>query len=367
MGRTGTGVGNLDQMKPWTVISVAALHLVFTAGLAGCSSPAETTPPTVAAVRTAPAETKALLETVTAYGQAEFNPSAVRTLTATFEAQVDQVHVNLGQAVGAGQPIVTLIASPATRLDLDRFAREAVVAGAEAARLQRLRADGLASDAEVATAVAAAATAREASSNLRRLTGGGRVTLTAPAAGVIDNLPASPGTLVAAGGLVASVASTRLLNARLGVEVEDAQRIQPGAAIRLTGLHEDGAAVEARAASVDRRVDPATRLAAVIVALPSGSPVLPGEALKGEIVVGEQAAAVVVPRAALYEGDQPYVFVVARNLASRRPVSVGLEQADLVQLASGVRVGERVVIEGGPSLSDGMSVREAPAAPAAKP
>ena len=355
-------------MKPWTVISVAALHLVFTAGLAGCSSPAETTPPTVAAVRTAPAETKALLETVTAYGQAEFNPSAVRTLTATFEAQVDQVHVNLGQAVGAGQPIVTLIASPATRLDLDRFAREAVVAGAEAARLQRLRADGLASDAEVATAVAAAATAREASSNLRRLTGGGRVTLTAPAAGVIDNLPASPGTLVAAGGLVASVASTRLLNARLGVEVEDAQRIQPGAAIRLTGLHEDGAAVEARAASVDRRVDPATRLAAVIVALPSGSPVLPGEALKGEIVVGEQAAAVVVPRAAvLYEGDQPYVFVVARNLASRRPVSVGLEQADLVQLASGVRVGERVVIEGGPSLSDGMSVREAPAAPAAKP
>lgn len=354
-------------MKSWTIIGAAALMATLM-GAAGCSSPTETAPAPTAAVRTALAETKALQETVTAYGQAEFNPSAVRTLTATFEAQVDQVHVNLGQAVSAGQPIVTLIASPTTRLDLDRFAREAAVASAEAARLQRLRADGLASDAEVATAVAAAATAREASQNLRRLTGGGRVTLTAPTAGVIDTLPASPGTLVAAGGLVASVASTRLLNARLGVEVEDAQRIQPGAAIRLNGLHEAGAAVEARAASVDRRVDPATRLAAVIVALPSGSPVLPGEALKGEIVVGEQMAAVVVPRAAvLYEGDQPYVFVVARNLATRRPVVVGLEQADVTQLSSGVRVGERVVIEGGPSLSDGMMVRETPTAPAAKP
>lgn len=355
-------------MKNWTLVGVAALHLSLMAGLTGCSPRVETTPPPVAAVRTVPAETRTLQETITAYGQAEFNPSAARTLTATFEAQVGQVHVTLGEAVRVGQPIVTLIASPATRLDLDRFAREAAVAGAEAARLRRLRADGLASDAEVATAVAAAATASEASANLRRLTGGGRVTLSAPVAGVIDNLPASPGTLVAPGGLVASVASTRLLNARLGVEVEDAQRIQPGAAIRLTGLHEDGAAVEARAASVDRRVDPATRLAAVIVALPSGSPVLPGEALKGEIVVGEQTAAVVVPRAAvLYEGDQPYVFVVARNVASRRPVVVGLEQAEAVQVSAGVRPGERVVIEGGPSLSDGMATRETPTRPAAKP
>ena len=350
-------------MKSWTIFGAPALCLAIMAELGACSVPTAETPSPVAAVRTAPAETKTLQETITAYGQAEFNPSAARTLTATFEAQVAQVHVNLGEAVRAGQPIVTLIASPATRLDLDRFAREAVVAGAEAARLQRLRADGLASDAEVATATAAAATAREASSNLRRQTGGGSVTLTAPVAGVIDNLPASPGTLVAAGGLVASVASTRLLNARLGVEVEDAQRIQPGAAIHLTGLHEDGAAVEARAASVDRRVDPATRLAAVIVALPSGSPVL-----KGEIVVGEQTAAVVVPRAAvLYDGDQPYVFIVARNIASRRPVIVGLEQADAVQVSEGVRPGDRVVIEGGPSLSDGMTTRETPTRPAAKP
>ena len=346
-------------------VGVAALTLA----LAGCSKPADTVATPVAAVRTAAVVTRMLDETVTAYGQVEFDPAAIRTLTATFEAQVAQIHVTVGEAVQAGQPIVTLTASPTTRLDLDRLAREASVTSAEHARLQRLRADGLAADAEVAAAAAAAATSREASANLRRLTGGGRITLRAPVSGVIDSLPASPGALIGAGGVVAGLGSTRLLNARLGVEVEDAQRIRSGAAIRLTGLHDDGAAVQARVASVDRRVEPATRLAAVIVSLPPGSPVLPGESLKGEIVVRTLPDAIVAPRAAvLYDGDQPYVFVVNRNIAARRPVTIGLEEADVVQLTRGVRAGDRVVIEGGPALSDGMKTREGPApstAPAA--
>ncbi len=353
------------------MMRIVAGAAALTLALAGCSKPAEKAAPPVATVRTAAVATRMLDETVTAYGQVEFNPAAVRTLTATFEAQVAQIHVTVGEAVRAGQPIVTLMASPSTRLDLDRLAREASVTTAEHARLQRLRADGLAADAEVTVAAATAATAREASANLRRLTGGGRITLRAPVSGVIDSLPTSPGALVSAGGAVAGLGSTSLLNARLGVEVEDAQRVRPGAAIRLTGLHDNGAAVEARVASVDRRVEPATRLAAVIVSLPPGGSFLPGEALKGQIVLGTLPNAIVAPRAAvLYDGDQPYVFVITRNVASRRPVTVGLEQADVVQLTSGVRPGERVVVEGGPALSDGMTTREGPppaTAPAVRP
>lgn len=306
----------------------------------------------------------ALEETITAYGQVEFNPSGIRTLSATFEAEVGQVHVSVGEAVVAGQSIVTLAASPTTRLELDRLAREARVATAEHERFQRLRADGLASDAEVAAAGGAAATAAEASANLQRLTDGGTVVLKAPAPGVIDNLPASPGALVGAGGAVARIGSTRLLNARLGIEVEDAVRIPASASIRLTGLHQGGAIVEARVTSIDRRVEPGTRLAAVIVSLPPSGPLLPGEALKGDIVVKRLPDAIVAPRTAiLYDGDQAYVFVVPDNVASRRLVTVGLEQSGLVQLTSGVHVGERVVTEGGPALSDGIAVREAAVSP----
>jgi len=349
-------------MKPWITVAISVAL-----GVAACSQPVSPPADPVATVRTAPVSTRSLDETVTAYGQVEFDPAAVRTLTATFEAQVGQIHVAVGEAVSAGQPIVSLIASPTTALDLDRLTRDAAVAAAEQARLQRLRTDGLASDAEVATATAAAATARQASANLRRLTGGGRITLTAPAAGVVDSLPASPGALVAAGGPVAGLGSTRQMNARLGLEVEDAQRLEPGAPIRLTGLHESGSLVETRVASIDRRVDPTTRLAAALVALPPGSPVLPGEALKGEIVLATRADALVVPRAAvLYEGDQPLVFVIDRaGVARRRPVTIGLDQGDVIQIIAGVTVNDRVVVEGGAALSDRMKTREAAAAPGA--
>lgn len=350
------------MMRIVTCVAAAAV-------VAGCSQPvAEPVAPPVATVRTVEVQERMLEETITAYGQVEFNPAGVRALSATFEAEVGQVHASVGEAVVTGQPIATLTASPTTRLELDRLAREARVATAEHERLQRLRVDGLASDSEVASAGAAAATAVESSENLQRLTEGGTVTLKAPAAGVIDSLSVSPGALVGVGGSVARIGSTRLLNARLGIEVEDAQRIPPHAAIRLTGLHEAGAVVESRVASIDRRVEPGTRLAAVIVSLPPGSPLLPGEALRSDIVVRALPRATVVSRAAvLYDGDQAYVFVVRGGVASRRSVTVGLEQAGLVQVTSGVQAGERVVTEGGPALSDGMAVREAATPAAAAP
>lgn len=328
----------------------------------GCSAPPEKAADPVAQVRTAPVVSADMDETITAYGQVEFDAAGLRALTAPFEAQVVQIHVRIGQSVTAGQPLVTLGASPQTRLDLDRLAREAQVAEADAARVRRLRTDGLASDAEVQAADAAAQTARQASANLRRLTQGGRLTLTAPVAGVVDALPSAPGSLTPAGTVVASLGAAGRLNARLGVEVEDAQRLRAGLTLTLTGLHDQGGSVPSRIASIDRRVDPATRLAALLAPVPPGAPLLPGEAVKAEVVAGTRLGVLTAPRpAVLYDGENPFVFVVAGGKAVRRPVRIGLESPDTVELVSGARVGDRVVIEGGPSLADGMAVREAAA------
>ncbi|QFU32387.1 MULTISPECIES: efflux RND transporter periplasmic adaptor subunit [unclassified Brevundimonas] len=345
------------------------LLLALAAIPAGCSKPAEKAADPVAQVRTAPVVRADLDETVTAYGQVEFDPAGLRALTAPFEAQVAQVHVRVGQSVSAGQPIVTLTASPQTRLDLGRLAREAQVAASEAERLGRLRSDGLAGDAEVQTATATAQTARQASANLQSLTRGGQVTLSAPVAGIVDAVPSSPGSLVPAGSVVANLGAAGRLNARIGIEVEDAQRLRSGSVVMLMGLHDQGGTAPSRVASIDRRVDPATRLAALLVPLPAAGVLLPGEAVRADVVVGTRIGVLTVPRAAvLYDGETPYVFVVSAGKAVRRPVQVGLELTDRVELTSGVQANEQVVIEGGPSLSDGMAVREAAAAtPAARP
>lgn len=346
---------------------IIAAIAILTA-LSACSKPADKTVEPTAQVRTAVVSLQDIDELITAYGRVEFDPSAIQILTAPFEAQVAQVHVRVGQAVRSGQPVITLVASSNTRLDLSRLAREAVVADAEAARLGRLRADGLASDAEVTTAASAAATARQASANLQRLTRGGRLTLVAPVAGVIDALPLSPGTLAPSGTNVANLGSTALMNARLGVEVEDAQRLRTGTPLTLQGLHDEGVSVPARVTSIDRRVDPATRLAAVLVAIPRGSPLLPGETLKARIVANAFRGVTTAPRAAiLYDGDVPFVFVVRNGKASRRAVTLGIEQGDTVQIRTGVQAGDQLVVEGGPALSDGMAVHTGQPTQAARP
>ena len=70
------------------------------------------------------------------------------------------------------------------------------------------------------------------------------------------------------------------------------------------------------------------------------------------------APAFVVPKAAVRSADgHPVVFVLSEDKVERRAVRVGLENGDQVEVTSGVRAGERVVVDGPPTLKDGDKVR----------
>ena len=51
------------------------------------------------------------------------------------------------------------------------------------------------------------------------------------------------------------------------------------------------------------------------------------------------------------------MLVILNGRAERRAVSVGIENGDKVELVSGVSAGERVVVDGPPTLKDGDKVR----------
>lgn len=330
---------------------------------AGCSgSPQEAAPEPTALVRTAVATSTALEDAVTAYGRVEFDPADGQTLTAPVEARVTALSVVVGQAVSPGTVIATLQASPAARVELDRAARDAATAEAEYRRLERLKADGLAADNEVIAARAAAATASETSRSLRAQAGDGLIVLRAGRAGVLDALPVNVGDVVPIGGPVARVGGLGSLRARLGLEPGQAARIAPGMTVRLSGLTPGGRTFVGRVLSVDRRVDPATRLAGVLVALPGQAGFLPGESVKGDVVLGSRADGVTLPRdALLYDGDQPFVFIAIGGKAQRRPVGLGIDDGARVEILTGLKAGDRVVIEGGAALEPDMALRESPA------
>jgi transcription antitermination factor NusG len=69
-------------------------------------------------------------------------------------------------------------------------------------------------------------------------------------------------------------------------------------------------------------------------------------------------ARVLVPKTAVRKADgKAIVFVVKEDRVERRAVSVGLEQGDQIEVVSGVTAGERVVVDGPPTLKDGDKVK----------
>lgn len=336
--------------------------LLTTATLvAACGSGTPKAPATapVALVELELATTRSVAETLTAYGTIEFSAADMITLSVQVESQVAELLVTSGEEVTSGQALLRLVPSPTTQLDVDKARRDAVAAAAERDRLRRLRADGLSTESELHAAASAAETAAEMRNSLNaRIGDDGARTLRAPRTGIVDTLTVQPGDILVPGSVAVRIAAPDALQVRLGVEPSDASRIAVGQLVQLAALTPGAAAVATQIAGVDRRVDPITRLIAALVRLPRGSGLLPGAAVRAEVVVAHHDNAIGVPREALlYDGEQAYLFVVQDNVAQRRTVKTGVHDGDIVEVVDGLRAGESVVIAGGAVLKDGMATR----------
>ena len=332
------------------------LPLVLITLLSGCSgTAADQNPVPEALVGVAPAVQGSVNEQLTLYGTAEIGAEGRFDLVAPIEARVASIAAPVGTPVARGQLVVLLTASPTSRLDLARAVNDATLAEQALERARRLRTDGLASDADVETAVAAARSSRAASTNIQMQTRGLR--LTAPTSGTVNALPLSVGSLVAPGGVVATVARGGSLRARFGLNPADSRRIVPGMPLRITTAS-GASSFTTPILSVDTLVDPATRLVSLRAAIPIASGIGGGETLEGQVAISTPAQGLTIPYAALLdEGGQPFVFVVTRGVAHRRNIVTGAADQTRVAVIEGLRVGDVVVISGATALQDGVRVR----------
>ncbi len=325
--------------------------------LAACSGGSETAnaPEPSALVRVANAEAAPVRTSVRIYGTADAGASGTVILSAPQEAFVVAIDAPAGSAVAPGQVVARLSPGPSARLEVARAESEARAAQLAYARALRLRGDGLVGNAEVETARAAAQSAGATRSNLAQRAAA--LTLRAPSAGHVATVSAGLGSLIQPGTPVASIVGAGDLRARFGVDPALARRIPAGSSLRITPSG-GGDSFTVPILSVDPAVDPATRLASILVRLPAAAGIGAGEPLTGELALPGAGNAPTVPYATLLdEGGQAYLFVVSGGVAHRRDVTAGPSDGRLVSILSGLRPGETVVIEGGTALEDGMHVR----------
>lgn len=321
--------------------------------LAACSpSSGDSAAPPQALVTLASAKQQSIGENVTLYGAADAGPAGKANLVAPIEARLVAIEAPVGSAVRQGQAIVRLLPGPVAAADIAKARSDTQSANAAYARALRMRADGLVSDADVETARAAKTAA---TATLASLTGTNLI-LRSPLAGRVETISNTPGDIIPAGTTIASLSDDGAVRARFGVDPALVGNLRPGARILVSGVGTSKAVVHLT--SVDPIVDPQTKLASAYATLPADGQWRAGETLIGEAATTGSGPALVIPYGALLDdGGQPFVFVVAKGVASRHDVVVGPTDGTLVAVNKGLSAGDKVVVAGGTALEDGMKVR----------
>lgn len=186
------------------------------------------------------------------------------------------------------------------------------------------------------------------------------LTVRAPADGLVYNLPRRVGENVEEGQVVASVADPDRLGVRVRIDQPDLPRVKAGQRLVVTfdGLPDRKWAGRVTRVAPGLREVGGRQVGEVIGEISDPTSQLPPNAsVNVQIVAAEKTAALVVPRAAVIrDGERRFVWVLRDGRARRRDVTVGLIGLTEVEVASGLSEGERVLMPGTVSLSDGLRV-----------
>jgi RND family efflux transporter MFP subunit len=179
-------------------------------------------------------------------------------------------------------------------------------------------------------------------------------TIRAPFSGVVTERFAQRGEYLQVGAALARVVNTENVEARATAALAFAGNVKPGqvAAIRVAAEEARGTVRAVVPVGDDRSRQFEVRLALSKTQWPVGT------AIEVSVPTGADRAAVVVPRDAIViRQTQSYVMRVAHNgTVERREVDSGSAVDDMVEIRSGVAVGDRLVVRGAERLEHGQAV-----------
>ncbi len=186
-----------------------------------------------------------------------------------------------------------------------------------------------------------------------------KTTVRAPFDGVIAVRTVSEGQHVRPGDSLFTITDFDPLVARIYLPERDVIGLEEGRQVRLTLRATDQVRFGGRIRQISPVVDTATGTVKVTVeAVRPPESVRPGAFVAVDIVRSTRPSATVLPReAVLRELQASHVFVAEKGLAKKRSVTLGIEEGDRVEVLSGVKAGEQVIVAGQGGLKDGSPIK----------
>lgn len=275
------------------------------------------------------------------------------------QGRVTALRFHEGQLVARGAPLVSIddamLRAQAERADADRdLARQ------QLARVQRLRDQNAATPADLERAQAAARSANATLAVLQLQIA--RSNVRAPFAGVVGQRFVSVGDYVTTTTPLLTLQTVDPQRAVIEVPERHALSLKLGQTVEFSVAAQPGRTFAARVDFIDPVVQQANRTIMVKGLAPNPGRVLrPGMFIEARLATATRASAVVVPEDAV----QPLrttniVWVVDKGKASRRVVVLGARAQGIVEVTSGVRPGELVVVGGLERMAEGMPLMAQP-------
>jgi membrane fusion protein (multidrug efflux system) len=284
------------------------------------------------------------------------------------DATVAEILYQEGLAVRAGDMLVRLDdAKPAAKLELQRASLDSAKASLRLAdqRLRRGRqlisGDLISKEAfeELESEqLAAAAAVRE---------GDAEVTLAArelddyhiraPFDGTVGRRLVDVGNYVQRGDALVVLMKTDPVEIEFQIPDQYGSQLETGMAVRVTPAASE-TVIEATLSFINPRVDPSTRMLDLkATAGNTESALRDGQFVSVKLLLAIRQAQVLIPEEAVVSmaGDLA-VYVVEDGIARHRPITIGVRQPREVEILSGVKAGETVVIGGQHRLHDGAKV-----------
>jgi multidrug efflux system membrane fusion protein len=195
----------------------------------------------------------------------------------------------------------------------------------------------------------------------------------APVSGRIGSIPYKAGTIVRiADNTATSVLGTINQVDPIFVQFAVPQVVLPelraamkGGEVKVNALLDDGTRQPGTIAFIENTVDPLTGTVTAKARIANAKEALwPGQFVKAEVILGNEAEALAVPAPAVQLGAQgPYVFVIKDGkTAEVRPIAIKRTQAGESVVGSGLKAGDSVVVDGQLRLVNGAPVTAKPAA-----
>ena len=191
--------------------------------------------------------------------------------------------------------------------------------------------------------------------------------ITSPLDGMVGRRLVSPGAFLRVGDSITEVASVDRVKIRFAAPERFTAQLRTGSEVEITTTAQPGQVFVGQVSLVNPILDPTTRTVQLVAIAPNpGRRLRPGMSADVSATLAERPGALTIPDEAVFaQGDQSFVYVVAADTVSLRPIGIASRDSARVEVSHGLAPGDVVVRAGYQKLYPGAHVMAVPSGGAA--